>query len=258
MAVPWRAAEAMHWQLGEADMARRAGVVPFSLSSAAIEQPPSSHRRSPPRGHTHPHPHPQSHSQTNAPPQSAGLPPPSSRFAGPGRGTHSPAGPGPVRSLAARRESLPRSAPPGPPPPPSPLPPRSPSSGGVMLAGIESVGLRRGSGGGRGGGEGRRVSLSTTLPPIPIQPILPSVAEMTTGMSPYNTPAYSVSPSMGGGYASSGPPGPIRYLDVGRGLGGGMGAATGYERVSSGASESGKRRKSPPDMGQRETTRRRH
>jgi hypothetical protein len=30
MAIPWRAAEAMHWQLGEQDMARRAGVAPFS------------------------------------------------------------------------------------------------------------------------------------------------------------------------------------------------------------------------------------
>ncbi|KAI3572149.1 hypothetical protein IWW34DRAFT_795318 [Fusarium oxysporum f. sp. albedinis] len=34
MAVPWRAVEAMHWQLGEKDMARRAGVTPFSLSAA--------------------------------------------------------------------------------------------------------------------------------------------------------------------------------------------------------------------------------
>ena len=33
LGVPWRAAEAMHWQLGEAEMARRAGVVPFSLLS---------------------------------------------------------------------------------------------------------------------------------------------------------------------------------------------------------------------------------
>lgn len=32
--VPWRAAEAMHWQLGEVEMARRAGVVPFSLTPA--------------------------------------------------------------------------------------------------------------------------------------------------------------------------------------------------------------------------------
>jgi len=39
MAVPWRAAEAMHWQLGEAEMARRAGVVPFSLSSVPVDAP---------------------------------------------------------------------------------------------------------------------------------------------------------------------------------------------------------------------------
>ena len=32
--VPWRAAEAMHWALGEAEMARRAGVVPFSMAPA--------------------------------------------------------------------------------------------------------------------------------------------------------------------------------------------------------------------------------
>jgi hypothetical protein len=32
LSIPWRAAEAMHWQLGEADMARRAGVVPFALA----------------------------------------------------------------------------------------------------------------------------------------------------------------------------------------------------------------------------------
>ncbi|KAG5929394.1 hypothetical protein E4U53_002458 [Claviceps sorghi] len=32
LVVPWRAAEAMHWQLGEIDMAKRAGVVPFTLA----------------------------------------------------------------------------------------------------------------------------------------------------------------------------------------------------------------------------------
>ena len=32
LGIPWRAAEAMHWQLGENDMARRAGVTPFSLA----------------------------------------------------------------------------------------------------------------------------------------------------------------------------------------------------------------------------------
>ena len=40
LGIPWRAAEAMHWQLGETDMARRAGVVPFSF--AAVSGPPSS------------------------------------------------------------------------------------------------------------------------------------------------------------------------------------------------------------------------
>ncbi|KAH7465107.1 hypothetical protein FOMA001_g16970 [Fusarium oxysporum f. sp. matthiolae] len=37
MAVPWRAAEAMHWQLGEADMARRAGVIPSSLATVNVD-----------------------------------------------------------------------------------------------------------------------------------------------------------------------------------------------------------------------------
>lgn len=45
MAIPWRAAEAMHWQLGEQEMARRAGVVPFSLSSSAIDPPATRARR---------------------------------------------------------------------------------------------------------------------------------------------------------------------------------------------------------------------
>ncbi|KAH8758789.1 hypothetical protein F5882DRAFT_479888 [Hyaloscypha sp. PMI_1271] len=40
-------------QLGEADMARRAGVVPFSLSSMIVDAPPGSHRSSPTRGHSH-------------------------------------------------------------------------------------------------------------------------------------------------------------------------------------------------------------
>ena len=47
MAIPWRAAEAMHWQMGENEMARRAGVTPFSLAStnSAINQ----HQPPPPR-----------------------------------------------------------------------------------------------------------------------------------------------------------------------------------------------------------------
>ena len=37
--VPWRAAEAMHWALGEAEMARRAGVVAFSMAPAGYGEP---------------------------------------------------------------------------------------------------------------------------------------------------------------------------------------------------------------------------
>lgn len=40
MEIPWRSAEAMHWKLGEQDMARRAGVTPFSLSAVALDAPP--------------------------------------------------------------------------------------------------------------------------------------------------------------------------------------------------------------------------
>ncbi|RMZ75110.1 hypothetical protein DV737_g5434, partial [Chaetothyriales sp. CBS 132003] len=45
MAIPWRAAEAMHWQMGESEMARRAGVSLFTLllsgsCSCATPTPP--------------------------------------------------------------------------------------------------------------------------------------------------------------------------------------------------------------------------
>ncbi|PCD21939.1 hypothetical protein AU210_015742 [Fusarium oxysporum f. sp. radicis-cucumerinum] len=50
MAVPWRAVEAMHWQLGEKDMARRAGVIPFSLSAANAK---GNNRSLPSRSHVH-------------------------------------------------------------------------------------------------------------------------------------------------------------------------------------------------------------
>jgi hypothetical protein len=32
---PWRAVEAMHWKIGEMDMAHRAGIMPFSLASTS-------------------------------------------------------------------------------------------------------------------------------------------------------------------------------------------------------------------------------
>src|SRR5271154_637393 len=53
MSIPWRAAEAMHWQMGEQEMARRAGVTPFSLTANSglpfvpmTTLPPRSHMRS--------------------------------------------------------------------------------------------------------------------------------------------------------------------------------------------------------------------
>ncbi|KAK5937005.1 hypothetical protein PMZ80_010754 [Knufia obscura] len=52
MAIPWRAAEAMHWQMGEHEMARRAGVTPFTLTnpnhnsiSRLSNRPPTSRPR---------------------------------------------------------------------------------------------------------------------------------------------------------------------------------------------------------------------
>lgn len=42
MEMPWRAVEAMHWQMGEEEMARRAGVAPFSDST---RQQPDLHGR---------------------------------------------------------------------------------------------------------------------------------------------------------------------------------------------------------------------
>lgn len=233
MAVPWRAAEAMHWQLGEADMARRAGVVPFSLSNVTMEAPPSGHRSSPSRGH--------SHSQS----QSSIMSNNSTRFSRPATsGSHSNhsnhsnhsqnhnnnhpnishsaknSGGGSARTIAARRESTPRS-----------VPPASPSDG-LALAAI-------GGGGGFGGGgfsgmnmNGMNMNMGRGAQ------LLPSVAEMTTGVSPYNTPAYAY--PMAGGYSSPG--GGLMLPSIG---------------MMQGRPEQNKRRGSP-DMGPtRETSRRR-
>ncbi|KAE8449266.1 hypothetical protein EG329_008433 [Mollisiaceae sp. DMI_Dod_QoI] len=225
MAVPWRAAEAMHWQLGEQDMARRAGVVPFSLSSVTLDAPPPGHRSSPSRGHAH------SQSQSSAMSSSiSGSGSSAQRFSRPatshsgsstgrGGGAGSSGTGASARTIAARRESTPRS-----------VPPASPSDG-MALAAIGSGGMGMGMGMGMGGGMGRGGQL------------LPSVAEMTTGVSPYNTPAYAMSmPMSASGYPSPGPvlPG-IGMMGPGPGMG---------------TRGDGKRRASP-DTGTRESTRRR-
>ena len=263
MQVPWRAAEAMHWQLGEHDMARRAGVVPFALSTAAAADHPMvgggihHHHRSPSssRGHHgHHHGHGHSQSQGSLPRDIPSLASP--RYASMSGGSSSRGGPppsfpsiplsatGPGRPIAARRDSLPSrpsfgppiGIPPPPPPPPPALehhihhhyygdiggPPGS-SSGGppIGLAPIQTSGFGGGPGAPGPGGSGGRGG------------VLPSVAEMTTGVSPYNTPAYTQQPpppppsaatlspihthsgtvspgppSSGGGASSGGGPGP--------------------------------------------------
>ncbi|KAM7218829.1 snRNA-activating protein complex subunit 4 [Rhypophila decipiens] len=177
MQVPWRAAEAMHWQLGEVDMARRAGVVPFSLTPAAGE-PPGVHRSSPSRGHGH------SHSQGSLPRDMQGIPSP--RY---GRGGHgpSPGIPPPLsssRPLAARRDSIP--------PRPSYMAPDLADPGyglpgpSLGLAPIQTSSFSQGRGG-----------------------MLPSVAELTTGVSPYSTPAYSMGvPSASPVHSANASPGP--------------------------------------------------
>lgn len=44
MALPWRAAEAMHWQIGEIEMASRANVPVFHLAGQSSQSAPQSHQ----------------------------------------------------------------------------------------------------------------------------------------------------------------------------------------------------------------------
>lgn len=140
----------MHWQLGEAEMARRAGVVPFTLSSSSTNEASGHRRNSPSRsGYTHSH--------SGSPSQDL------TRY---GRG-HTVA-PLPGRVIPARRESIPTRPPPMPPdagdrPPMAELGPH-PGLAPIHLPAVP----------GQGSG------------------MLPGIAELTTGVSPYSTPAYSV------------------------------------------------------------------
>ncbi|EXJ80052.1 hypothetical protein A1O3_08338 [Capronia epimyces CBS 606.96] len=95
MAMPWRAVEAMHWQMGEHEMAKRAGVTPFSLPNIASGTDP-----------------------TFLPPRSHGGPPPRLRGNSMPREPSFP-GPQQLPSLAELTAGLPAfSAPPQPPPDP--------------------------------------------------------------------------------------------------------------------------------------------
>ncbi|TRX97537.1 hypothetical protein FHL15_001815 [Xylaria flabelliformis] len=201
MAIPWRAAEAMHWQLGEQDMARRAGVTPFSLSAQTLETTHGSSRAS---RHAH------STSQ-------GGIPREVSHGRGyGGRGATMP----PTRPLASRRESLPTHHLP---PPPEHL---------EVAYGYPHV-----------HGGGHLAPIQTHHPP-PRPGMLPSVAELTTGVSPYSTPAYSVGvPSASPVHSATASPGP--YMPP-----------LGYPQLDP-ASGGSKRRRSPEGPPY-ETSRRRH
>ncbi|PHH73322.1 hypothetical protein CDD80_3905 [Ophiocordyceps camponoti-rufipedis] len=152
LAVPWRAAEAMHWQLGEADMARRAGVVPFSLAAVNVE---SGQQRGgggvPVRPGSHYQPGPEARHLTPPSPRSIygrGQPPLPAVMAQP-RPEQAPAQPPPTSSTSGL--------------PPSVLADHTELyyTAGPGLAPIQTQGQPRNPG------------------------PLPSLAELTTGVSPY-------------------------------------------------------------------------
>ncbi|OAA66473.1 myb DNA-binding domain containing protein [Niveomyces insectorum RCEF 264] len=294
----------MHWQLGEADMARRAGVTPFSLTATAIEPSSSQQllRRSPPRGlyqqhqqtHTHHHSQGSIRADTGSAGGSSSSGAPSPRY---GRGGHP--------------------AVPLPPPPPLLHGDRTltgfgggsgvgsgsvtrPVAGGGRWEGERSTGPRSmRSGGAEGGGptdpsnpmyhyqqqpfQQHYQSVVLGLPPIqtgsgppPLQHqhqqmermgasgpaggqggaagALPSFAEITTGVSPYSTPAYSLGASPAPSQTASPGPGPLlpglSSYPPGHG---GSGGRSSEPPTSAGGS--GKRRASP-NMEPREQRRR--
>ncbi|ETS73412.1 hypothetical protein PFICI_15017 [Pestalotiopsis fici W106-1] len=187
MAVPWRAVEAMHWQLGEQEMARRAGVTPFSLASTDnLQQHQSSAGGGSSRGSHRGHGH--SRSQGSIFRESID---PSSR-ASYGRTVIPPLPPGPS---------------PGPPPSRALGPvSRAEPPAGVAMPIMHPE-------------QAEPLSYSHTGGPLaPIQTqnsqsrpgMLPGLAELTTGVSPYSTPAYSVgAPTVSPAQSSTASPGPF-------------------------------------------------
>ncbi|KAI1093786.1 hypothetical protein F5B19DRAFT_104497 [Rostrohypoxylon terebratum] len=150
MNIPWRTAEAMHWQLGEQDIQRRAGVSqPFVMSPVTTSEHHGDSRTS--TRHTHSH----SHSQS-------GLSRAVTSGSGYERGEPSTSG----RPLASRRESIPRHV--------SVYPEHVPE--GYSYHQHHSMPL----------------APIKTEPQSPLPGMLPGVAELTTGVNPYSTMAYSI------------------------------------------------------------------
>ncbi|KAK6081263.1 MYB DNA-binding domain-containing protein [Seiridium cupressi] len=211
MGIPWRAVEAMHWQLGEQEMARRAGVVPFSLNATLAEN--SQHQQ---QGHARPSPRGHAHSRSQG-----------SMF----RDAIDP-------SWAYGRNVVP-TLPPGPPPgrPLGPVPPRkSPGASPHMPIHFEH-------------GESPAYSHSGgPLAPIQSQSsqsrpgVLPGLAELTTGVSPYSTPAYSIGvPTVSPAQSTTASPGPFL-------------PAMAYPPLE----PAGSKRRRSPDLGSQDPNRRRH
>lgn len=181
--MPWRAVEAMHWFMGEHDMARRAGQVPFSLASANAE---AAGRNSQIRGHAH------SHSQDSVGRNMRASPPQSYGAAGSSRPTSvmsrrdapMPLGPPPSHQMPPSATSV---------PPPQQQQQQQPPPGDYTY------------------------KMGPGLPPIQHQPQprvpgpLPGVAELTTGMTTGMTP-YSTPPS---GHLSGPPPPPPQSMHPG-------------------------------------------
>ncbi|KAI0181367.1 hypothetical protein GGR52DRAFT_524012 [Hypoxylon sp. FL1284] len=144
---PWRTVEKMHWQLGESEMARRAGASVFNpdFSTSSSEGPHGGSRAS--QRHSH------SRSQGS-----------SSREGGTGR-SYGRGGTSSSRPLASRRESVHHHHPIYPEQPPEDY---SYIPHGMPLAPIHAQ----------------------NQPPQ--QGMLPGVNELTTGISPYSTPAYAL------------------------------------------------------------------
>ncbi|TQS37284.1 hypothetical protein Golomagni_02250, partial [Golovinomyces magnicellulatus] len=161
MAVPWRAAEAMHWQLGENDMARRAGVIPFSLSSVSSDLASNSSSQKTPPNRSRSLSQVQNQTAHFCTPHQYSSPPntqvyesvnknlksPQTRAHDHKKGTKYPRA---TSRTAVKTESTPRS-----------VPPASPSDG-IAFATIIYPERQMG------------------------QQLLPSVAEITTGVSPYS------------------------------------------------------------------------
>ncbi|KAJ2905143.1 Myb-related protein A [Zalerion maritima] len=284
MAVPWRAAEAMHWQLGENDMARRAGVTPFSLDPSA-----AGHHRAATR-HTHTQSQgsiTRSYRSQAGPPPARGMPMPVPPTSQPSRHPY-PAAPGSGGHSPLQKSEIPPITYGQGPPGHAAWPPSRHGSMGVpnaplnhsphMTHGVPThVG---GHGGGLGGyaavpsgmGMGSQYHPSpnqnepaTSLPPLNQSASasgagnrLPSLTEALASSGPgsRSTPAQSSGvPTASPVHSNTASPGPLSYLQQpGPGLGGStMGPGQGSDMPGTGT---GKRRASP-DLG-RDATRRRH